>query len=105
MESDAEKVARLPEWYECEQAVGYDGCATPLQSFIYDHEPADSAEAEKFRAQLAAAITAAKQEQREADAEIAERFKVQGTSRLVTIRAQYLTAESIAAAIREGENR
>lgn len=57
------KVQELPSWEDCEAAVD-EGRATPLEEFIYDHEPADTHDPE-WRQDLQAALSSRDQEIRE----------------------------------------
>lgn len=55
---NTEKATTLPTWQDCAQAVKQ-GVATPLQVFIYNHEPGSpesSDETVEFRAELAAVL-------------------------------------------------
>lgn len=58
-----EKVQELPSWEDCEAAVDK-GRATPLEEFIYDHEPADTHDPE-WRQDLQAALSSRDREIRE----------------------------------------
>ena len=64
----------LPSWEQCEAAVKC-GDASPLQRFIYEHEPAggdpDWGADVAWRALLAAAVEKARAEEREACAVVA----------------------------------
>ncbi len=53
-------ISNLPEWHDCERKIKTDNNnATPLERFIYEHEPAGLEECQRFRKMLAEAIHAA----------------------------------------------